>query len=115
LIRKEKSESDIDFLANFDPISNYDWQEKITLEEELEQYFARRVSIVDSRRIPDVFRPAIDTDPVDIMDLSPMKQYTITPKTSKLYFIMLDKMFREPSFVNFDSLEWGIKRALSVF
>lgn len=103
LIRKEKPESDIDFLAVFD--LPFDWEAKFKLEEGLEQYFGRRVSIVDSRNIPEAFHPSIDTDPVDIMELSSEKTYTITPKTSKLYSTMLDKMFRESMFIKLESPE----------
>ena len=105
LIRKEKLESDIEFLAIFDPKIPYDWEAVHNLEEELEQFFGKRVSIVDSRSIPDVFRLSIDTDPVDIMDLLPDIQYTITPKTSRLYYTMLDKIFRGQLYVKLESPE----------
>jgi predicted nucleotidyltransferase len=95
LVRKETAESDIDFLAVFDSSFPNHWETKFKLQEELEEYFGRTVGILDSRSIPNVFRPAIDTDPVDIMDLSSSRNYTITPKTSNLYFTMLHKLFRK--------------------
>lgn len=95
LVKSETEHSDIDFLAIYDSSIPYDWEASFNLEEELKEYFGRRVGIVDSRNIPNVFRPSIDTDPVDIMELSSDKQYFITPKTSRLYYIMLDKVFKE--------------------
>jgi len=59
LARKETSQSDIDFLAVFDPSLIYDWEASFNLKEELELYFNRKVGIVDSRNIPDVFMPVI--------------------------------------------------------
>lgn len=95
LARTETEQSDIDFLAVFDPSLEYDWEARFRVQEELETYLGRRIGIVDSRKIPDVFKPAIGIDPIDIMDLSHDKQYSVTPKTSKLYYIMLDRMFHQ--------------------
>lgn len=102
LVRKEHSESDIDFLVVFDTSTLEDEElicdqckVQFNLGRELADYFGRRVSVFDSRRIPDLFYPSIRTDPVDIRELSADKLYTRTPKTSKLYFRMLHRLFRE--------------------
>ncbi|MFC5528357.1 nucleotidyltransferase family protein [Cohnella yongneupensis] len=95
LARREMPESDIDFLAEFDPSIPFEWGKAAELMEELELFFDRRVSVVDSRNIPDVFRPKIDTDPVDIMTLEVGKEYSISPKSSRIYFYMLNKLFRD--------------------
>jgi predicted nucleotidyltransferase len=102
LARKETVQSDIDFLAIFAPSLSYEWDTRFKVQADLEAFFNRRVGIVDARRIPDVFRPSIDTEPVDIMELSSDKYYSIIPKTSKLYYIMLDKMFQEYSFIDLE-------------
>jgi len=99
LAREETEHSNINFLAVFDPsLSINDGAALFDLLVELEGYFERVVYIVDSRRIPDAFRPSIDTDPVDIMELSSDKTYPITPKTSRLYFLMLVRLFRNYNF-----------------
>ena len=95
LARSEKTESDIDFLAVFDPSIPYEWGATFELQEKLEAMFKCRISILDSRRIPEVFRPQIDTDPVDIMILEAGGQYRTTPKLSRIYFYMLNKLFRD--------------------
>jgi predicted nucleotidyltransferase len=95
LAKTETEQSDIDFLAIFDTSTEYDWEACFHIEDELEDLFARRISVLDSRRIPDVFKPAIDIDPVDIMELSSDGQYLITPKNSKIYYQMLDRLFQE--------------------
>lgn len=95
LARTEISESNINFLAFFDPSKKYKWDATFRLQENLEEFFQRRVYIVDARNIPDVFYPAIGSDPVDIMQLEAGKEYRITPKTSKMYFIMLDRLLTE--------------------
>ncbi|MEC0244157.1 nucleotidyltransferase domain-containing protein [Paenibacillus dokdonensis] len=95
LVRREKPESDIDFLAVFDPNIPYKLGEAAELMDLLELVFDRRVSIVDSRNIPDVFRPNIEIEPVDIMTLEVGKEYTISPKSSRIYYYMLNKLFRD--------------------
>ncbi|GMK39093.1 hypothetical protein PCCS19_21470 [Paenibacillus sp. CCS19] len=95
LNRTEKPESDIDFLAVFDPSIPYEWDAAFELQEKLEAIFNRRISILDSRRIPEVFYPQIYNDPVDIMTLEHGMQYRTTPKSSRIYYYMLDKLFRD--------------------
>jgi predicted nucleotidyltransferase len=95
LARREKLESDIDFLAVFDPNIPFEWRVVTELMDLLELVFDRRVSIVDSRNIPDIFHPQIDIDPVDIMTLEVGEHYTISPKSSRMYFYMLNKLFRD--------------------
>ncbi|SFM51189.1 Predicted nucleotidyltransferase [Paenibacillus sp. 1_12] len=109
LARSESEESDIDFLGLFDPTILYDWKARLVVADELEQYFNRRVSVVDSRDIPEVFRPSIDTDPVDIMELSTYQQYSITPKSSKLYYLMLNRTLTE-----YDLNQWGYVESLYI-
>ncbi|GIO38845.1 hypothetical protein J41TS12_37060 [Paenibacillus antibioticophila] len=55
LTRTEKPESDIDFLAMFDPSIPYEWNVIFQLQQKIEAMFNRRVSILDSRRLPEVF------------------------------------------------------------
>ncbi|KUP22056.1 hypothetical protein [Paenibacillus sp. DMB5] len=95
LSRTEKPDSNIDFLAIFDPNIPYQWDATFEMQGKLEAMLNRRISILDSRRVPEVFRPQIDTDPIDIMQLEACPRYSITPKSSKLYFIMLNKLFKE--------------------
>ncbi|RUS44578.1 nucleotidyltransferase family protein [Cohnella sp. AR92] len=95
LNRTEKPDSDIDFLAVFDQTHPFKLGEAAELADLLELVFDRRVSIVDSRNIPDVFHPQIDNDPVDIMTLEVGKEYTTSPKSSRIYFYMLNKLFRD--------------------
>lgn len=86
LNRTEKPGSNIDFIAVFDDLSTYEWDAIFDVQEELEAFINRKVTVIDWYRIPEPYKPS---DPVDIMQLEADKQYNIIPKTSLLYYVML--------------------------
>jgi predicted nucleotidyltransferase len=86
--------SDIDLLAVYpdDVLNNrHELTNKHNLQEELSKLFNCRVGILSSLSIPEVFYPQIENDPVDIRLLDETASYTITPKSSLLYYKMLDR------------------------
>ncbi|MEC0244156.1 hypothetical protein P4H66_30545 [Paenibacillus dokdonensis] len=95
LDRKEHEQSVIKFLAVYDPNVKDDPFANYKLENELSLVFNRKVLVVDNRRISEEERPQIDIDPVDIMLLDSTANYKTTPKSSRVYFYMLNKLFRD--------------------
>ncbi|WP_079913046.1 nucleotidyltransferase family protein [Paenibacillus sp. 32352] len=86
LARTEKPDSNIDFIAVFNPLK-YEWGAHLDVQYDLETIFNRKVTVINWSDIPETFKP---TDAVDIMQLEASKRYDIIPKTSLLYFVMLD-------------------------
>ncbi|TDG00910.1 nucleotidyltransferase family protein [Paenibacillus piri] len=110
LARQENTNSDIDFIAVFASLEEDEverWHALTDLEIELKGFFNRKVQIIDSKQIPDLFRPQLETDPVDIMLLKSDAVYRVTPKTSKPYYIMLDKLFKEYEGTDIDEIKYA--------
>lgn len=116
LARAEHSNSDIDFLVTFDPskyveddteLTGKRYEALVDLEIAFGTLFDRPVQVLDSEHIPTFFRSVIENDPVDIMQLEAGKHYPTTPKTSKQYFIMLNKLFKEYESIDIEKSEYA--------
>lgn len=96
LARKESEESDVDFFVSF---RNHEqenhWQcyeRKEIVIDLLYPILQRRISVQCSHHIFEKFRAGTERDAVDIRDLTRNVQYSISPKRSRLYYEMLQKI-----------------------
>ncbi|MBA9087283.1 putative nucleotidyltransferase [Fontibacillus solani] len=91
LARQETAMSDVDLYVSFDKHENglACWDRRNEVENALHSILKRRISVQCESHIYERFRETTERDSVDLRHLKHSKSYSITPKSSTLYYEML--------------------------